>query len=326
MFDFANGVFKVQVKGVQSLSGISGATVPVWTEINDQDDLVWHPSTQQKDNSWVATINASDHLGQDGKYICHAYITCGNGISFFVGKTEASMTVENYVFAVGSVGSGGRSVYVKNPRIAGAMQVPTWSSEGGQDDIVWYNGYYVGDGLYRADIACDNFAHAGEAISHVYMSGVGIGSTSFWVSADEILPAPYRYMNQVIQQFGSRTSYFLAVDTSNCFVGVYTGSAGNWSCIYRFQCSPGKPSTPTVKGLYTVGSRGYSFGSGYTCYYWTQFYHDYLFHSVLYDQGTFRIQDGRLGQQLSHGCVRLAIDHAKWIYDTIPTGTQVYVY
>ena len=36
--------------------------------------------------------------------------------------------------------------------------------------------------------------------------------------------------------------------------------------------------------------------------------------------------DGRVGIPLSHGCVRLVIDNAKWIYDTIPAGTTVVVY
>ncbi len=30
--------------------------------------------------------------------------------------------------------------------------------------------------------------------------------------------------------------------------------------------------------------------------------------------------------RLSHGCVRLATANAKWIYDTIPYNTTVYVY
>ena len=36
--------------------------------------------------------------------------------------------------------------------------------------------------------------------------------------------------------------------------------------------------------------------------------------------------DGRLGMGLSHGCVRLQIDNAKWIYDNIPRGSKVVVY
>ena len=38
------------------------------------------------------------------------------------------------------------------------------------------------------------------------------------------------------------------------------------------------------------------------------------------------LQDGRVGIPLSHGCVRLEIGHAKWIYDNIPSGTHVVVY
>ncbi len=58
-------------------------------------------------------------------------------------------------------------------------------------------------------------------------------------------------------------------------------------------------------------------------YYYTQFCGNYLFHSVTYYQNTFNIMDGRLGMNLSHGCVRLQIDNAKWIYDNIPSGTKV---
>ena len=34
----------------------------------------------------------------------------------------------------------------------------------------------------------------------------------------------------------------------------------------------------------------------------------------------------RVGIPLSHGCVRLEIGNAKWIYDNIPSGTHVVVY
>lgn len=46
----------------------------------------------------------------------------------------------------------------------------------------------------------------------------------------------------------------------------------------------------------------------------------------IYNQGMFNNQDGRLAQNLSHGCVRLAIQDAKWIYDNIPYGTKVVSY
>ncbi|MGN0204636.1 MAG: L,D-transpeptidase family protein [Coprococcus sp.] len=129
-----------------------------------------------------------------------------------------------------------------------------------------------------------------------------------------------------IKNTSSQTNYFIVVDSNSTRTMIFKGSKGNWIPVYDWICSTGKPSTPTVKGTFTVGAKGYSFGSGYTCYYYTQFYGDYLFHSVLYYEGTKKIMDGTLGEQVSHGCVRLDINNAKWIYDNIPRGTKVYVY
>lgn len=55
-------------------------------------------------------------------------------------------------------------------------------------------------------------------------------------------------------------------------------------------------------------------------------YGNYLFHSVLYSKYNGSLMDGRVGIPLSHGCVRLQIDNAKWIYDNIPRGTKVVIY
>ena len=127
--------------------------------------------------------------------------------------------------------------------------------------------------------------------------------------------------------YASSTDYLILVDTKANKVGIFKGSKGNWSYSKYWSCTSGAASSPTVKGVFTIGSRGMSFGSGYTCWYWTQFSGNYLFHSVLYNQGSMSsIQDGRLGINASHGCVRLDIVNAKWIYDHIPRSTKVVVY
>ena len=129
------------------------------------------------------------------------------------------------------------------------------------------------------------------------------------------------------QGYSSSTRYLLMIDSTSHTVGVYTGSYGNWTELYSWPCGNGAASTPTVKGTFTVTSRGYSFGTNeYTCYYWTQFYGDYLFHSILYYAGTFTVLDDTLGASVSHGCVRLDINNAKWIYNNIPNGTKVVSY
>lgn len=72
--------------------------------------------------------------------------------------------------------------------------------------------------------------------------------------------------------------------------------------------------------------KGYVFGSGYSCYYFTQYSGNYLFHSILYNQDTFTVQDGTMGRPVSHGCIRLWIENAKYIYDNVPRGSTVLVY
>ena len=136
----------------------------------------------------------------------------------------------------------------------------------------------------------------------------------------------YDSMTSRARGYSSATNYLILVDTANCRVAIYQGSVNNWNNIHYYSCAPGKASTPTVKGEFTVGIRGYYFDSGSSrCFWYTQFKGNYLFHSTLYNKnGT--IQDNRTGIPLSHGCVRLEIQYAKWIYDNIPSGTKVVVY
>ena len=170
-----------------------------------------------------------------------------------------------------------------------------------------------------------------------YLCGSGSMATG-WVMIDEVWQEfesngrwikPGERIEKDSQWLWSATPWLLVVDTANCKVAALYGNQYNWTLRYYFDCSPGKPSTPTVKGEFSVRNKGYYFDSyGARCFYWTQFYNDYLFHSVLYypSPSPNSIMDGRLGMQLSHGCVRLHVDWAYWIYANIPQGTKVYVF
>ena len=128
----------------------------------------------------------------------------------------------------------------------------------------------------------------------------------------------------------SPTQYIILVDRSAHRVGIFKGSKNNWQDAQYYKCCVGKPSTPTVSGTYYVGSRGKYFdtGSRGRCWYYTQITGNYLFHSVIYDRQSTpkNIIDNSMDAAVSHGCVRLDIDHAKWIYDNIPKNTKIIIY
>ncbi len=129
-----------------------------------------------------------------------------------------------------------------------------------------------------------------------------------------------------IKNYSSETNYLIWVNLKNFKVNIFKGSQNNWNLVHSYICTIGKPSTPTPKGVYTVGIKGLYFGveKGYKCWYYTQFKGNYLFHSIIYNlDGSVR--DGRLGMRLSDGCIRLAKENAKWIYDNIPRGTKVVI-
>jgi len=128
------------------------------------------------------------------------------------------------------------------------------------------------------------------------------------------------------RNFSSSTTYFIWIDLFGQKVNIFKGSNKKWKLVKSMACSTGKASTPTVKGNFTVGSKGSYFISsgGARCKYYTQISGNYLFHSVLYDRKGNYIIDNTLGVPVSHGCVRLALSNAKFIYDNISTRTLIW--
>ncbi|HEX3026083.1 MAG TPA: L,D-transpeptidase [Clostridia bacterium] len=100
--------------------------------------------------------------------------------------------------------------------------------------------------------------------------------------------------------------------------------------IKKFVCSTGAPGTDTPTGTFHIQARGKSFFSQKYQeggYYWMQFYGNYWFHSIPFDKERIIIptEAVKLGEKASHGCVRLAIDDEKWMYNNIPKGTKVVI-
>ena len=97
--------------------------------------------------------------------------------------------------------------------------------------------------------------------------------------------------------------------------------------MYKYRSTVGKPSTPTITGIFNISGRKSSFRTNeYQVKYATRIKDGYYYHSILYDSTGSYIIDGRLGMALSHGCIRLDTDNAKWIYENIPDNTTVIIH
>ncbi len=130
------------------------------------------------------------------------------------------------------------------------------------------------------------------------------------------------------KDFDSATNNYIWVDTNKNLIYIFEGKNKDWHLIKTMVCTSGKPATPTIKGNFTIGGRApwlISYNGKVKAKYKVRFFGHYYFHSILFDSNGKNIVDSRLGQSLSHGCVRLSVDNAKWIYDHIQDGTGVYI-
>ena len=118
----------------------------------------------------------------------------------------------------------------------------------------------------------------------------------------------------------SSTDYLLITSLKDKFTYVYEYKNG-WELEYKWSSTVGKLSTPTIKGVFSVGIKYPAIGGNTSSVkYATNIVDDYYYHSIIYDDKGFNIKDDRLGVAISHGCIRLATSSAKWIYDNITEG------
>ncbi len=130
--------------------------------------------------------------------------------------------------------------------------------------------------------------------------------------------------------------YTLMVDTANQIVRAYTyDENGEYTVLVREMiCSTGTSKNPTPLGTTIMPKKRARWGYFPTwdshAQYLTRIDSANAFHSVLYYQAdeTLLVEDSfnALGTPASHGCVRLYVGDAKWIYDNCSEGTIITVY
>lgn len=104
--------------------------------------------------------------------------------------------------------------------------------------------------------------------------------------------------------------------------------------VRTMKCSTGRKGNDTPLGTYENGTgpgARWHYFQKFNC--WAQYAYyiqgDIMFHSVLYgskEGSVTRSSVNNLGRRASHGCVRLSVEDAKWIWSNCPRNTKVEVY
>ena len=136
------------------------------------------------------------------------------------------------------------------------------------------------------------------------------------------------------QTYSSSTNWLMMTDKSNHKVGIFKGKKGNRKFVNYVSTTVGmigpKGGSYTQSGTAHIVYKQYRMVSEYTAQFyvsWTNFGIGY--HSILYDRydsDPVHVVDSRLGGHWSRGCMRLALDVAKYVYNNVPVGTSVVIY
>ena len=128
--------------------------------------------------------------------------------------------------------------------------------------------------------------------------------------------------------------FHIVVDVANQVTSVYgRDENGEYTVVVRqMLCSTGMKATPSDVGDWVLNGRHSTWcifpkwGNSYARY-WTRINSSIAFHSPIYtavSNSAMKISSyNKLGQRASHGCIRLAVWDAKWIYDNVGAGTVV---
>ena len=347
--DEAAGTFKVTITIPGGSDPITTVKVPSWCAA-DQSDLVWYTAAKQADGTYTATIDVNKHKGNLGNYTIHVYTTFENGIRLNAAKASYTFNPTNFISVV-KTKDRYRTVTLKNcSSSVSKVSFAVWSDDKGQDDLVWYGATKQSDGTWTATIDSGKHKSSGNYQVHCYQNGTYACRTTFSFAANEMAKNGWYYENgykfyyvdgkkqtNVSGIIGAQGSYVAKINRTTCTVTIYANdpasNKGYIVPVIAFTCSVGLPGTPTTPGTHYTFAKyrwkelmGPSWGQ-----YATKFTGDGIyFHSVAGINTTSynlnSIDYNNLGIPASHGCVRLCVRDAKWIYDNCPLGMKVIVY
>ena len=225
--DTMAGRFDVVISNVKAPNGVQTVSVPIWSEINGQDDLIWYTANRQANGTYTVNVKASDHKNSTGLYNVHLYYVQNNGqlmgvggttTQVFIGKTpeqlkpKASFTIEN-----NNDKSGTFDAVITNitaPLGVKEVLVPSWSLENGQDDLIWHKATKQTDGSYRVTIKASE--HKGNKGNYRADAYIVDNSNNRYYIAEKVVSVDY-----------VRPSGVLTIENNNPVAGTFDAVVSN---------------------------------------------------------------------------------------------------
>ncbi|VUX09069.1 D-alanyl-D-alanine carboxypeptidase [Streptococcus constellatus] len=151
--------FDVVVTDVSSTKGVKTVKLPVWSSQGGQDDVIWYDAAKQTDGSYKLSVDIRRHKNNYGEYNVHMYYVQSDGS--LQGVTGTTTKVEEPKYSVTG------TIHIENKTSQGfdvvvtdvsstkgvkTVKLPVWSSQGGQDDIIWYDAVKQNDGSYKLSV------------------------------------------------------------------------------------------------------------------------------------------------------------------------------
>ena len=221
------GSFDVVISNVKAPNGVETVSVPIWSEINGQDDIIWYTADRQNNGTYTVNVKASAHKNSTGLYNVHLYYIQKDGqltgvggttTQVFIGKTpeqlkpKASFAIENNNAKAGTFDAV--ITNISAPLGVKEVLVPSWSLENGQDDLIWHKATKQNDGSYRVTIKASE--HKGNKGNYRADAYIVDNSNNRHYIAEKVVSVDY-----------ARPSGVLTIENNNTAAGTFDAVVRN---------------------------------------------------------------------------------------------------
>ena len=221
------GSFDVVISNVKAPNGVETVSVPIWSEINGQDDIIWYTADRQNNGTYTVNVKASAHKNSTGLYNVHLYYIQKDGqltgvggttTQVFIGKTpeqlkpKASFAIENNNAKAGTFDAV--ITNISAPLGVKEVLVSSWSLENGQDDLIWHKATKQNDGSYRVTIKASE--HKGNKGNYRADAYIVDNSNNRHYIAEKVVSVDY-----------ARPSGVLTIENNNTAAGTFDAVVRN---------------------------------------------------------------------------------------------------